>query len=114
MYIIENGSAYLIDGNKAYKIKFDLNKNMTFDKENAIDVEGHQKYTYDEVLKKLNIEYNIEIKKQELTDKANESIAIKELNAKIAELTKNNDELVKKIAELTKVDESKEVQNKNK
>lgn len=105
MYIIENGSAYLIDGNKAYKVKFDLNKSMTFDKENAIDVEGHQKYTYDEVLKKLNIDYNIILKRQELVNKVNESSTVKELNAKIEELTN-------KIAELTKVEKPKVEESK--
>ena len=61
-YIIEKGNAYSIKGDKAYKVEFALDGSMKIsDKEkDAIDVKGKAKYTYDEVLKKLNVKYMIQ------------------------------------------------------
>ena len=60
MYIIEQGKAYQIEGDVAYQIKFDCNGSMSIDKENEIEVENKTKYSYEEMYRKLNVEYMIE------------------------------------------------------
>ena len=69
MYIIENGVAYLIDNKNAYEIGFDISKKMIINKEKSIKYVGQPIYTYDEILKKLNINYNINAKISEITNK---------------------------------------------
>lgn len=61
-FIIKDGEAYLIQGDSAVKVEFDLEKkmNLSKDKKDKIDVEDETKYTYDEVLRKLNVNYKIE------------------------------------------------------
>ena len=105
MYIIENGKAYLLDGEVGYLINFDTDGKMYVDKEETIDVLGKVAYTYDEMYAKLNIAYMIsEMKrKNALKDFAKSEFA--EYEAKIAELEKENSELKALIAELEKSDE---------
>ena len=93
MYIIENGKAYLIDGEVGYLVNFGIDGKMVIDKENTIEIYGKVKYTYNEIYKKLNIAYKIEeAKKQQAL---NESVdgKVKEYKLKIEELTKQNKDL---------------------
>ena len=58
MFIIKNGEAYLIDGKVAKKATFSVNELKVSDKEeDIVDIKGEQKYTYDEVYKKLNVAF---------------------------------------------------------
>ncbi len=96
MYIIEQGKAYQIDGDVAYQIKFGCDGSMSIDKENEIEVENKPKYTYEEMYRKLNVEYMIEqfsAKKEEEAKYKNLLSQIEELKAKVEELTKENKEL---------------------
>lgn len=97
MYIIEDGKAYQINGEVAYQVKFDGEGKMTVDKEKEIDAKDKQKYSYDEMYRKLNIEYAIEM----YNNQKREDKRIQTLNSKIEELTKENQELKLKIKELT-------------
>lgn len=72
MYIIEDGKAYQIKGEVAYQVKFDSDGKMTVEKEKEIDAKDKQKYSYDEMYRKLNIKYAIEMAK--LKKKENEEI----------------------------------------
>ena len=60
-YIIKDGNAYIIKGDKAHKVEFALDRSMKIstEKEDIIDVKGEKRYTYDQVLRKLNVEYMI-------------------------------------------------------
>ena len=58
MFIIKEGTPYLIYGDKAKKAKFSVNGlKVSENEEDIVDIKGEQKYTYDEVYKKLNVAY---------------------------------------------------------
>lgn len=113
MFIIENNDAYIIDGNCAKLVQFTIDKEMEIsDKDILEDIEGKQKYTYDEVLRKLNVDYNIE---QTLLEEE-KNADVKELHDKIKLLEEENKQLKDKITELTKKQnkDSEEDKDKNK
>ncbi len=96
MYIIEQGKAYQINGNVAYQVLFDCNGSMKIDKEKEIEIEGKERYSFDEVYKKLNIDYLIEqysTKKEEEEKYKKYTSQIEELKKEIEKLTKENKEL---------------------
>ena len=102
MYIIEEGKAYLIDGEVGYLANFDKDGKMLIDKEKTIDTKGKEVYTYDEMYAKLNIAYRINELKKENALNGMENEVIDELNKKIADLTKENEELKSLLAEAEK------------
>lgn len=108
MYIIEEGKAYLIDGEVGYLANFDKEGKMLIDKEKTIDVLGKVIYTYDEMYAKLNIAYRINELKKENALNGMENEVIDELNKKIADLTKENEELKSLLAEAEKEPEKEE------
>ena len=59
-FLIFNGNAYLIDGKVAKKVIFSIDGEMQISNEenDIIEVNG-SKYTYDEVMRKLNIRYMV-------------------------------------------------------
>lgn len=61
-YIIENGKAYLVVGKEAYRVSFDKNGKMIANEKEIINVKGKNKYTYDELIRKFNV--NLIIKKE--------------------------------------------------
>ena len=73
MYIIEEGNAYFIKGDKAYLVTFGANQSGISEKD-FIEVKEQPQYTYDDVYRKLNIAYFL--KQEENKGK------IKELNSK--------------------------------
>lgn len=96
MYIIEDGKAYQIDGDVAYKVKFDANGLMTIDKESKIEVASKEKFTYDEMYRKLNVKYVLEqysMQQKEEEKYKTLNSRIKELEKEIERLTKENKEL---------------------
>lgn len=102
MYLIEEGKAYLVDGEVAYLINFDISGKMLIDKKETIDVSGKPIYTYDEMYARLNVAYMIEEKrKQNALDNIDNEI-VDELTKKIDELTKENEELKSLLAEAEK------------
>ena len=100
MYIIENGKGYSINGDKAYKIIFDLDGGMKVDEEDFIEVENQKQISYEEMFKKLNIQYMIEQAKIKKSKKENESEELKQLEAKNEELSRIIEELNEKIKKL--------------
>lgn len=102
MYIIEEGKAYLIDGEVGYLANFDKEGKMLIDKKETIDTKGKEVYTYDEMYAKLNIAYRINELKKENALNGMENEVIDELNKKIADLTKENEELKSLLAEAEK------------
>lgn len=99
MYIIEEGKAYLIDGEVGYLANFDKDGKMLIDKKETIDTKGKEVYTYDEMYAKLNIAYRISELKKENALNGIENEVIDELNKKVADLTKENEELKSLLAE---------------
>ena len=99
MYLIEEGKAYLIDGEVGYLANFDKDGKMLIDKKETIDTKGKEVYTYDEMYAKLNIAYRINELKKENALNGMENEVIDELNKKIADLTKENEELKSLLAE---------------
>lgn len=59
-FLIHNGIAYLIDGKVAKKATFSVDGALQISEteEKNIEIKG-QKYTYDEVMKKLNVRYMV-------------------------------------------------------
>lgn len=99
MYLIEEGKAYLIDGEVGYLANFDKEGKMLIDKKETIDTKGKEVYTYDEMYAKLNIAYRISELKKENALNGIENEVIDELNKKVADLTKENEELKSLLAE---------------
>lgn len=93
MYLIEDGKAYLIDGEVGYLANFDKDGKMLIDKKETIDTKGKEVYTYDEMYAKLNIAYRISELKKENALNGIENEVIDELNKKVADLTRENEEL---------------------
>ncbi len=104
MYIIENGKAYLVDGEVGYLANFDKTGKMIINKEETIEADGKFKYTYDELYAKLNIAYLMEEAKRKDALKNIESDEIKKLNAEIEALKKENEDLKSLIEELENAD----------
>lgn len=109
MYIIEEGKAYLVDGEVGYLTNFDTTGKMLIDKDTTIDVLGKVVYTYDEMYAKLNIKYKIEQKLKETALNSNDNKEIVKLKATIEELTKENKEL-KSLLEKMKTSEEVKVE----
>lgn len=89
MFIIEDNVPYLIEGENAYKVSFGENGQTKVDKENFVNVKDQHRYTYDETIRKFNVNYLIARKKKEIKD-----------NKEIATLKTENEKLTKKVAEL--------------
>lgn len=70
MYLIEEGKAYFVKGDKAYEVSFDLDKKMKIDEEKSIDVKNQPKYSYDVMYRKLNVDYMVEKEKAKQGDNA--------------------------------------------
>lgn len=104
MYIIENGKAYLVDGEVGYLANFDKTGKMIINKKETIEADGKFKYTYDELYAKLNIAYLMEEAKRKDALKNIESDEIKKLNAEIEALKKENEDLKSLIEELENAD----------
>lgn len=105
MYIIEEGKAYLVDGEVAHLVNFDTTGKMLVDKDKKIDATDKNVYSFEEMYAKLNIAYMInQLNKKNASDSDNNE-EIKKLNSKIVELTKENEKLKMLIAELQKTEE---------
>ena len=104
MYIIEDGKAYLVDGEVGYFANFDKTGKMIVDKEKTIDTKDKAVFTYDEMYAKLNISYMIEEAKRK--DLINDIVGaeLDEKNSEIEALKKENEELKSIIKELENAD----------
>ena len=102
MYIIEEGKAYLINGEVGYLANFDKEGKMLIDKKETIDTKGKEVYTYDEMYAKLNIAYRINELKKENALNGMENEVIDKKKKKIADLTKENEELKSLLVEAEK------------
>lgn len=104
MYIIEDGKAYQVKDDVAYRIKFDGDGKMIVDKEEKISTKGKRICSYVEVYKRLNVAYAIKMSKL----KKENSEEIQTLEEKIKVLEEENESLKKKLQE------TKEKTNKSK
>lgn len=110
MYLIENGNGYSIKGDKAYKIIFKANGEMGIDEEDSIEVESKTKYTYNELVAKLNVNYMLEQAKLKSEKSKGESEELKSLKEENKSLIKKLEEKSNKIAELElKIEELQKV-----
>jgi hypothetical protein len=117
MYLIVNGKGYSIKDDKAYKVTFGTEGKMKVDENDFIEVENQPKYTYDELIRKLNVAYMLEQAKLKANKSQNESEELKALreeneglNLKIEELKNKIAELELENEELKKVPEKEETQ----
>ena len=108
MYIIEDGKAYLVDGEVAYLATFDTTGKLIVDKEKTIETEGKPVYTYTEMYAKLNVAYMIEEANNKNALKGVENKEIDKLNNVISELMKENDALKAELSSLKTTEEEKE------
>jgi len=99
MYIIENGKAYLVDGEVAHLVNFDTTGKMIINKEETIEIANKAIYSYNEMYAKLNIEFKIAEKKQEDALNGIENEVIDKLNKQIVDLTNENEKLKSLLAE---------------
>lgn len=100
MYLIENGRGYSIKDDKAYKITFGIDGKMKIDEEDFIEVEGKTRYTYNELMAKLNVKYMLEQAKLKAGKKQDESEELKALKEENEQLLNENEAYKEKIAEL--------------
>lgn len=100
MYLIENGRGYSIKDDKAYKITFGIDGKMKIDEEDFIEVEGKPRYTYNELMAKLNVKYMLEQAKLKAGKKQDESEELKALKEENEQLLNENEAYKEKIAEL--------------
>lgn len=100
MYLIVNGKGYSINGDKAYKVTFGTEGKMKVDENDFIEVENQPKYTYDELIRKLNVAYMIEQAKLKANKSQNESEELKALREENEGLNLKIEELKNKVAEL--------------
>lgn len=101
MYILEEGFAYLIKDDKAFKVNFSLDGKMQVSEDDFIEVKDQKSYSYDEMYKKLNIKYFIEQKKNEINANINANEEMKEMFSKLEEKDELIEKLEKKIKELS-------------
>lgn len=95
MFIIEKGKAYIVKGDKAIEIAFN-DKNLVYkETDKEIEVSNQRKYTFNEVIAKLNIRNNIAKAKAKKTAVASDS----ELQKVVDKLTKENEALKAEIVE---------------
>ena len=117
MYIIEDGKAYLVDGEVGYQINFDTTGKMLIEKEKTIEVVGKITYSYDEIYAKLNIAYMIEEAKKKNALKGIVSNEVEGLNKQIEVLKNENEQLKAELKKYTadkKEENSKEEKNTSK
>lgn len=100
MYLIENAEGYFVRGDKAYKISFGEDGEIKVDKKDFIEVENQPKYTYNELIAKLNVKYMLEQAKLKAGKNGDESEELKSLKEENKELRKEIEEKNDKIAEL--------------
>ncbi len=100
MYLIVDGKGYQVRGDKAYKVTFGIEGQMKVDENDFIEVDGQRKYTYDELVRRLNVRYMIEQAKLKLEKQKNESEEVKALREENEKLVSQIEELKNKIAEL--------------
>lgn len=99
MYIIEEGKAYFVEGDKAYLVNFGASKSE-ISKDDFIEVEKQPQYTYDEVYRKLNVAYFL--KQEENKEKIKEfnSAEFEAYEKEIEALNAENEDLKKEIEAL--------------
>ena len=103
MYTIQNGKGYKIEGNKAYGVKFYLDGKVVLVEDDIIDITENQKvYSYNEIIKKLNVKYMLEqaIQKKDKVSNQNEELnATLQENDLLKEEIKNLKEKIQKYEE---------------
>lgn len=104
MYIIEEGRPYIVKGKKAYGVSFGDNGKMVINEE-EIEVSGQKTFSYDEIIRKFNVEYMVQQRKKELEKMADESEELKAIRAELEEIKSERDALK---AELEATKEEKE------
>ena len=114
MFVIQEGFAYLIKDDKAFKVNFSLDGKMQVSEDDFIEVKDQKSYSYDEMYRKLNIKYFIEQKQNEINANKNETEEMKEMFSKLEEKDKIIEKLEKEIKELSLQYEELINQNKTK
>ena len=101
MYIIEDGKAYLVDGEVGYQINFDTTGKMLVEKDKTIEVAGKNTFTYNEIYAKLNIAYMIDEAKKKSALKGLVNDEVDNLNKEIKALRNENEQLKAQLKEFT-------------
>lgn len=112
MYIIEEGKAYFVEGDKAYLVNFGASKSE-ISKDDFIEVEKQPQYTYDEVYRKLNVAYFLKQEENKKKIKEFNSEEFEAYEKEIEALNAENEELKKEIEALNaKIEALKEPSKK--
>lgn len=101
MYLLIDNKPYAIRNNKVYKVKFGDRGTIEIGEEVEAQIEG-KIYTYDEIKRKFNLNAMLQAKNEPTKE------LVDELNKQISALTKENNELKKKLeGDKPKVEEIK-------
>lgn len=116
MFIIKQGKAFIIDGEKANQIKFNDDLTYKVMKETVEVPKDATKYNLEEVIAKLNVRYEIETKLEEeaLSSMGDEKLLEKmeKLEEALAEKEAEVEELLEKLSSLTKPVENEQPTDK--
>lgn len=97
MYIIEEGTPYIVKGDKAYGISFGDNGKTVINEKEEIEYSNQKKFSYDEIVRKFNVEHMIQQRKAQLERQAEESEELKSLRAELEKVKKERDALKEKL-----------------
>ena len=106
MYIIEEGKPYIVKGDKAYGISFGDNGKIVVNEEQEIELSNQKTFSYDEIIRKFNVEYMVQQRKKAVERQAEESEELKALREELEEIKSERDALKVEL-EATKEDKEK-------
>lgn len=94
-YLIENGKAYQIEGDKAYEMTFFFDGSIKTDKSKSIDVKGKEKFSFYELERKLNLQDMILEESSTVLTIENEDKALKKIKESAKETVESEEKLKK-------------------
>lgn len=94
-YLIENGKAYQIEGEKAYEMNFFFDGSIKTNRNKSIDVKGKEKFSFYELERKLNLQNMIIEENSAVSTTKNEDKALKGIKESAKETTESERKLKK-------------------
>lgn len=108
MYIIEEGKPYIVKGDKAYGISFGDNGKIVVNEEQEIELSNQKKLSYEEIVRKFNVEYMVQQRKKTAERQAEESEELKALREELEKVKKERDSLKEQLKTTKEKSKTKE------
>ena len=108
MYIIEEGKPYIVKGDKAYGISFGDNGKIVVNEEQEIELSSQKKLSYEEIVRKFNVEYMVQQRKKAAERQAEESEELKALREELEKVKKERDSLKEQLKTTKEKSKTKE------